>query len=96
MTTRAKVLAQRRAMLATECALQRITLLGQTQSLGYVANWAKTGHRLVDHLKNLPGWVSVALIGLVIFIPQRAVSLAKSGLLLWQIWRAFSAKSSEQ
>jgi hypothetical protein len=94
MTSRTKILAQRRAMLTTECALQRITLLGQTQSLGYVGEWITTSRHLVDRLKNLPGWVSALLVGLVIFIPKSAVPLAKNGLLLWQIWRAISSKSS--
>jgi hypothetical protein len=96
MISRAKILAQRRAMLTTECALQRITLLGQTQSLGYVSDYIKTGSNLVEHLKHLPGWLAAVLVGLVIFIPKRAVPLARNGLLLWQIWRALSSKSGEQ
>jgi len=92
--SRAKLLAQRRALLIAECALQRITLVSQTRSLAYMPGWLKTSSNLVANLKNLPGWVSVALIGLVVFIPGRAVALAKNGVVLWQIWRTVFSKSA--
>lgn len=89
--SRAKLLAQRRALLITECALQRITLAGQTHSMECVS-WLKTGSNLVDRLKHLPGWASALFVGVMIFAPGRAVSLAKNGVLLLQLWRSFSSK----
>ena len=94
--SRSKLLAQRRTLLMTECALQRITLHGQTHSLGFGAGWLKTGSNLISHLKNLPGWASALLVGVMIFAPGRAVSLAKKGVLLLQLWRSFSKKSGTQ
>lgn len=87
---RAKQLAQRRSLLITECALQRITLAGQTQSL---TSWMNTGHRLIDHFKKVPSWVGVLVMGVVIVAPGRALSLLKNGLLVLQLWRAFSSKT---
>jgi|GEM_PF-6686113 len=94
--SRAKLLAQRRTLLVTECALQRITLHGQTHSLGLVTGWLQTSRNLIGRLKNLPGWVSALLVAAVIFAPGRAVSLAKNGVLLLQLWRSFSSKSGTQ
>lgn len=85
--SRVKLLAQRRTLLTTECALQRIMLVGQVESLGGVSGWIMTSRNLVAHLKNLPGWVSALLIGVAIFAPKRVLPLAKSGLMLWQLWR---------
>jgi hypothetical protein len=96
MTSRSRLLAQRRAMLTTECALQRITLIGQTHALGSGLDWMKCGGDIVSRLKNLPGWVSALLAGLLIVAPKRVVPWAKSALLLWQIWRAISGKTSTQ
>lgn len=92
--SRSKLLAQRRALLVTECALQRITLHGQTHSLGLGMGWLKTGRHLADRLKNLPGWAGALLVGIMIFAPGRAVSLVKNGVLLLQLWRSFSSTSN--
>lgn len=81
--SRIKLLAQRRALLITECALQRVTLIGQTDHLC-------VGNSLVSRLKSLPGWLSGLLVGLAIIAPGRAVSWAKKGLMLWQVWHAVS------
>lgn len=89
--SRAKQLAQRRSLLVTECALQRITLAGQTSS---VTNWINSGNRLVDRFKHLPAWVGALVVGIVIVAPGRALALAKNGLLLLQLWRAVSSKSN--
>lgn len=89
---RAKLLAQRKALLIAECALQRVTLVTQTRSLSHVPNWLKISGNLVTRLKTLPGWVSAVLAGLVVFMPGRSMSLVKKGLALWQVWRAISPK----
>lgn len=89
--SRREQLAQRRALLVTECALQRITLSGQSQSLAQMKHWSHIGHRLINQFKNLPGWVSVLGIGLLLVSPGRALGLVKKGLLLFQLWRAVSS-----
>jgi hypothetical protein len=97
MTSRIKVLAQRRAMLTTECALQRVTLISQTHRLKNIAGWIKSSNDLVERLKALPVWASALLVGLAIFIPKKSVlPMVKKGLLLLQIWRAFSSRATEQ
>jgi hypothetical protein len=85
--SRSKSLQLRRHMLVVECALQRSTLTAQTRQLGLSTGWIKSGDGLLDRLKNLPSWVSVAIAAAVIFIPGRAARLARSGLMLWQFWR---------
>lgn len=89
--SRTTLLAQRRALLITECALQRVTLIGQTDRL-----WTSNSlvSSLVSRLKNLPGWLNTVLVGLVIIAPGRAISLAKTGLMLWQAWRAVSGRAN--
>lgn len=90
---RMQSLQQRRRMLVAECALQRSLLTAQTRQFGLDTGWLKSGHRLLERLKNIPGWVSIALTAAVIFVPGRAARFARSGLMLWQFLRNF--KSSE-
>lgn len=85
--SRTQQLAQRRAMLVAECALQRTLLQVQSKALGEATGWIKTSHSIVDRLKNVPGWASALMAVLVVLVPGRAVTLARNGLLLWQLWR---------
>lgn len=87
---RAERLAQRRSLLVTECALQRIILAGQSQTL---TSWTIASHRLIDHFKKLPAWMGVLVLGGVIIAPGRALALVKNGLLLFQLWRTLSFKT---
>ena len=91
MMSSAGRLMQRRTMLVAECALQRSTLAAQSRQLGasfkFDTSWLKTGEGLLERLRNLPSWVSVALAAAVVFMPGRFAKLARSGLMLWQFWR---------
>ena len=89
--SRARYLAQRRAMLVAECALQRTTLVAQSHALGRATGWIKNSDNLIQRLKNMPGWVSAVLAGLLVLVPGRAVSLARNGLMVWQLWRTITS-----
>jgi hypothetical protein len=90
---RGKLLAERRTLLVTECALQRITLATQIDSLGEWSNWATAAKRLAQRLGTLPTWAGVAVVGMMVFAPKKVLSWLKSGVLLWQFWRAVSSRS---
>ncbi|PRC91547.1 YqjK family protein [Solimicrobium silvestre] len=85
--SRTKQLAMRRSILVAECALQRTTLAAQSHALGRITGWISASNGLVERLKNMPGWVSALLAGMLVLMPGRAVSLARNGLMIWQIWR---------
>ena len=85
--SRTRSLAQRRAMLIAECSMQRTVLTAQSRQLGVSTGWIKTGESILERLRNLPVWVGVGLAALVIFIPGRFATVARSGLMLWQFWR---------
>ncbi|MCD6025623.1 MAG: hypothetical protein K0R08_142 [Solimicrobium sp.] len=89
---RSKLLAQKRTLLIAECALQRITLVGQIKSLGHIASWTQASGSLINRLKDLPKWLSMPLVGLMLFTPRHTISLARTGLMLWRLLRSFSSK----
>ena len=89
--SRAKRLAQRRALLVLECTLQRTTLIAQSRALGQATGWIKSSDGLIKRLKNMPGWASAALAGLLVIMPGRAISVARNGLMIWQLWRSISS-----
>jgi len=94
--SRAQRLAQRRAMLVAECNLQRSTLIAQSHALGRATGWIKNSDNLIQRLKNIPGWASALLAGLLVIMPGRAVSLARNGLMLWQLWRTISSSMEDK
>ena len=85
--TRKQRLAQRRAMLVIECSIQRTMLAAQGRQLGLNTGWIKSGDGLLSRLKSLPGWASLLLSVVVAVVPGKMASLARSGLMLWQLWR---------
>jgi len=93
--SQSKRLAQRRALLVVECTLQRNILVAQSRQLGLLTGWIGSGNGLFAKLKQLPTWAHVAMAAVVIFIPGRIASLARSGLMLWQFWRNLKAASNE-
>lgn len=84
-------LAQRRALLVAESNLQRSNLIAQThQIIGYsLAVKSSVGAigNVAKRLKGLPIWVNVAIGGLMLAFPKQTMSLAKSGLSIWKVWR---------
>ena len=93
--SRAHMLAQRRAMLMAECALQRATLEAQFHAIGVATGWINVNNSLADRFKNLPDWLSALLSGLIVLVPGRTVSLLRNGLMIWQIWRNMKAGSNK-
>ena len=75
---RAQLLAQRRALLVIECALQRVTLVAQLQPSNSPSGWVSIALAAVDGFAEL--------------VPVRLISMAKIGLNLWKIWRVMFKK----
>jgi hypothetical protein len=94
--SRAQRLAQRRAMLVAECTLQRTTLVAQSHVLGRATGWIKNSDNLIQRLKKMPGWASALLAGLLVLVPGRAVSLARNGLMVWQLWRTIASSIDDK
>ena len=85
--SRAQKLARRRAMLVAECSMQRTMLVAQSRQLGISTGLINTGDGMLQRLKKLPGWVGIAVAVLAICIPGRFATVARGGLMLWQLWR---------
>ena len=73
----AKLLAQRRAFLVAESNLQRGTLRAQARSLGMISSDQGNG-------------AAALLASVLAMIPGRAVTLLRTGLTLWQLWRSLN------
>ncbi|MET3107707.1 hypothetical protein AAKU67_002118 [Oxalobacteraceae bacterium GrIS 2.11] len=95
--SRTQQLRQRRAMLVTECTLQRSILLAQGRQLGLSTGLISSGDGLLERFKRLPTWVSILLAAGIMFMPGRVTKVARTGLMAWQIWNNFkSATESKQ
>ena len=85
--SRAQQLASRRAVLITECSLQRITLSAQGRTMRHATGWLDNGLGLFERAKQTPPWLLGVLAGFVILKPGRAIGLIRNGVMLWQMWR---------
>jgi len=86
--SRKQRLAQRRAMLIAECGMQRTMLQMQSRQLGLNTGWIKSGDGLLAKLKSIPAWAGLLMAAVVIIVPGKVTSIARSGLMLWQLWRS--------
>jgi len=86
--SRKQRLAQRRAMLVAECNLQRTMLQMQGRQLGLNTGWIRSGDGLLARLKSIPAWASLLMAVVVVVVPGKVASFARSGLMLWQMWRS--------
>jgi len=94
--SRTQQLMQRRAMLVTECTLQRSILIAQGRQLGLSTGLIRSGDGLLERFKRLPTWVSISLAAGVMFAPGRVTKLARTGLMAWQIWNNFKAATESK
>lgn len=86
---RNKTLADRRAMLVLECALQRNLLRAQSSEIGWpkAEDWARTGNNVLTRLKTVPPYVLIGMAAALFLAPGKLAALARNGLTLWQLWR---------
>ena len=81
-------LEQRRAMLLTECALQRTLLAVQARQLGLSTGLIQSGEGLLGRFKHIPGWVGLLVSLIIIFVPGKVASLARNALMLMQLLKS--------
>jgi hypothetical protein len=90
MNTRAEMLAQRRQYLIAECHAQRAELALQAQPLAHTLEIVETGVRIVDRIRQHPGWLLGAAIGLLAIRPRRLSALLQLGTNGLRTWRQFA------
>ena len=78
-------LEQRRNMLMIECALQRALLVAQARQLGLSTGLINSGEGLLGRFKQIPGWAGLLVSVIMIFVPGKAATLARYGLMLMQL-----------
>ena len=94
--SRTQRLAQRRAMLLAECALQRALLVAQTQQLGLSTGLIRSEGGWLNRLKQIPGWAGLLITVVMIFIPGKVATLTRGGLMLMQLLRALRKEAPER
>ncbi|WP_292931304.1 YqjK family protein [Noviherbaspirillum sp.] len=90
MRTRAELLAARRQRLIAECVMQRADLALQIEPLTHTMNSVEVGLRIVDRVRQHPGWIAAAVVGLMAIRPRRLSSflrLGSAGLRTWRMLR---------
>lgn len=90
MNSRADLLALRRQRLIAECQLQRADIAEQLQPLAYTLDTVNTGLRIVDRVRQHPGWIAAAGLGLLTITPRRISSLLRMGTLGVRTWRTLA------
>jgi hypothetical protein len=90
MNTRAQLLMQRRQYLIAESAAQRAELAQQAQPLAHTLETVETGMRIVDRIRQHPGWLLGAVIGLFAIQPRRLSALLQLGTTGLRTWRQFA------
>ena len=83
--SRRKRLAQQRALLLAECALQRTTLVAQSRQLGLSTGLIKSDEGFLGRFKQIPGWAGLLTGAIMLFVPGRLATLARTGLILLQL-----------
>jgi hypothetical protein len=87
MNTRAQWLAQRRQYLIAESAVQREELAQQAQPVARTLETVETGMRIVERIRQHPGWLLGAVAGLLALRPRRLSALLQFGTSGLRTWR---------
>lgn len=87
MSTRAEMLALKRAMLLEECALQRHQLALDMRPLVLGAESLQVGMRIVGKARRHPEWIALAAVGLAMLKPRRLSSFMRLGTAGMRMWR---------
>ncbi len=100
--SRRQTLAERRAMLVLECALQRNLLRAQTRQIGWPTgkDWIVSGQNMMSRLRQipyLPALAGIVVAAVVVLTPGKLAGLVRNGLTMWQLWRTirFDGKPAE-
>ncbi|HVK94713.1 MAG TPA: YqjK family protein [Noviherbaspirillum sp.] len=88
MITRTEMIALRRQRLATECKLQRIDLLHQTQALERKLDSLQVGLRILERCRRHPEWIAGLALGLALFTPRRLSLCLQAGSAGLRTWRS--------
>jgi len=97
MSNKLRNLAERREHLITEAAKQRLMLSQNIETLRAPLVLADRGLAAVCYIKSHPMWVAGvgAGVGLLTIVrPSRIGKWFQSGLLMWQVLRRLSGRSS--
>ncbi|HJV84772.1 MAG TPA: YqjK family protein [Noviherbaspirillum sp.] len=87
MKTRAEQLALKRTQLLAKCLLQRAELSMQMQPLKHDMQSVEVGLRILDRVRQHPGWLAAAAFGVMLVRPRRLSSLLRLGSAGLRSWR---------
>ena len=90
MNTRADLLAWKRQQLIAESAAQRAELALQMRSLTHTLESVQIGLRIVERLRQHPGWIAALPVGLAALTPRRLSSFLRLGTISLRFWRYVS------
>ena len=87
ITSRAEMLALKRAMLLEECALQRHQLALEMRPLVLGAESLQVSMRIVGKARRHPEWIALAALGLAMVKPRQLSSVMRLGAAGMRMWR---------
>jgi hypothetical protein len=83
-------LQQRRTELLARSQQQCQKLIWQAAQIHHELRFVDIGLRIGRSLRAKPIYVAIALAGILIIKPKRALSLAQKGITAWRLWQRFS------
>lgn len=90
MKTRAEFLAWKRQHLIAECIAQRSELAMQLQPVVHTMEAVNTGLRIVDRVRQHPGWIAGTAVALLVITPHRISSALRLGTSVVRTWRSMA------
>lgn len=87
MNTRAEMLAWRRQLLIAESNAQRAELAIQVQPLIYTLSSVNIGLRILERVRQHPGWIAAVTLGLMAIRPRRLSAFLRLGTASLRLWR---------
>jgi hypothetical protein len=83
-------LQERRLALIARSEQQRQDLICQSAQIHHELRFVELGVRAGRALRAKPIYIAIAVAGLLIIKPKRALSLAQKGISAWRLWQQFS------
>jgi len=87
INSRADLLEWKRQQLLAECDAQRADLAAQLDFLNDTLGSVQIGLRIMDRVRQHPGWIAAMIAVLVAITPRRLSSLMRIGTSLLRSWR---------
>jgi hypothetical protein len=88
--SRKQKLQEHRLTLLARSQQQRQDLIWQAAQIHHELRFVELGVRAASALRAKPIYIAIAVAGLLIIKPKRALSLAQKGISAWRMWQRFS------